>query len=71
MANFEAFPQSIKLSANLFFLKSAERADERDENNNTIPPLETLDIFDNFDGKEIELMFSEDYGEDNKDENKD
>ena len=50
---------------------NSEKAYESDENDDTIPPLETLDIFDNFDGKEIELMFSEDFGEDNKDENKD
>ena len=37
------------------------RSDESDEN-------ETLDILDNFDGDEFELMFSENYGEDNKDE---
>ena len=41
---------------------NSERSDENDEN-------ETLDILDNFDGDEFELMFSENYGEDNKDEN--
>ena len=32
---------------------------------------ETIDILDKFDGGEIELMFSENYGEGNKDENDD
>ena len=41
---------------------NSERADESDENDD-IPPLETLDIFDNLDGEEIKLMFSENYGE--------
>ena len=41
---------------------NSERSDENDEN-------ETLDILDNFDGDEFEWMFSENYGEDNKDEN--
>merc|ERR1712018_256444 len=40
---------------------NSERSDESDEN-------ETMDILDNFDGDEFELMFSENYGEDNKDE---
>ena len=41
---------------------NSERSNESDEN-------KTMDILDNFDGDEFELMFSENYGEDNKDEN--
>ena len=40
---------------------NSERSNESDEN-------KTMDILDNFDGDEIELMFTENYGEDNKDE---
>ena len=41
---------------------NSERSNENDEN-------KTMDILDNFDGDEFELMFSQNYGEDNKDEN--
>ena len=41
---------------------NSEKAYESDESN---------DILDNFDGGEIDLMFSKNYGEDNKDENGD
>ena len=41
---------------------NSEKAYESDETN---------DILDNFDGGEIDLMFSKNYGEDNKDENGD
>ena len=40
---------------------NSERSNESDEN-------KTMDILDNFDGDEIELMFTENYGEDSKDE---
>ena len=56
-----------------YYIKYASSDDEEQDSNSegTYESDETNDTLDNFDGGEIELMFSENYGEDNKVENKD